>query len=156
MPSSTAEELNGQMPQDYLKAMGWLQRQIIERHEGKRIKENSYREELALLYEKLLFDKGLPRYECGCSAPLIRYPVRVSDKNCCLEEAKRQRVEIGDWFDHPLHPAQSNLEGLNWNDAYCPNALEAARTVVNLPVYSRISFKTARKIVDFIEPYAVR
>lgn len=152
--SSTTCELEGEMPADYFKGMGWLQRWLLERRGSKMEMLNAHRIWLAGEYDRLLAERGLPPFARKEGAVLIRYPVRVKDRSACLAAAEKARIELGDWFNHPLHPAGCNLTGLNWSDDLCPNAVTAANNTVNLPLHIRINGREARRIVDFVAEYA--
>jgi len=148
--SSTSSELQGQMPQDYFKGMGRLQKWFLGYREKGMGQVNSHRVWLADEYDRLLSSMSLPVFERGEGAVLIRYPVTVKDRQVCLDDASYKRIELGDWFNHPLHPDGSNLDGLNWEDDHCPNAVAAAKKTVNLPMHMGINRKEARRIVEFI------
>lgn len=153
--SSTINELNGEMPEDYIKKMGNLQQWLLVHRAAKMDKINLYRKILVNEYDRLLIERSLPNFKYEENALLIRYPIHVKDKATCLKAAKENKIEIGDWFDHPLHPAGSNLKNLNWDDDLCKSSCIAARDVVNLPVHERISKEELSRIVDFIVPYII-
>lgn len=150
MGSSTPSELEGQMPQDYFKGMGRLQKWFLGYREKGMGHVNSHRKWLAGEYDRLLGSMGLPVFDREEGSVLIRYPVSVKDRQECLDTARRERIELGDWFNHPLHPDESFLAGLNWEDDYCPNAVKLAKNTVNLPMHTRINGKEVRRIVEFI------
>jgi dTDP-4-amino-4,6-dideoxygalactose transaminase len=152
--SSTTRELEGEMPKDYLKKMGRLQSWLLKRRSSNMDQVNSHRKWLALEYDRLLGQKGIFVFKREEGAVLIRYPVRVNDKNACLAAAQSANIELGEWFDHPLHPAGCCLTGLNWDDLLYPNAVKAANETVNLPVHLKIDLREAGRIVEFIAPFA--
>ncbi len=83
---------------------------------------------------------------------LLRYPVRVKNKDEVLRQARRRRVELGDWFNHPLHPREANAEAFGYRRGFCPEGERAANEVVNLPLTERTTEKTARyEAVDFLK-----
>jgi len=151
--SSTTAELNGEMPQDYFKKMGGLQIWLLAKRSANMEQVNRNRKRLVEEYDKLLNEKGFSTFKRESGAVLIRYPVRVEDKKLCLEDAKEQKIELGDWFDSPLHPAGSNVEDLNWDDHLCPNAVTLACDTINLPVHNGVDVLEARRIVAFISKY---
>ncbi len=82
--------------------------------------EPSYREDLLLrfqyhtysnVYENRLRGKGIETIKTSNNyeAVFLRYPIIVQDKRKVLNDAKRMRLEIGDWFLSPVHP---NLRSL--------------------------------------------
>jgi dTDP-4-amino-4,6-dideoxygalactose transaminase len=84
---------------------------------------------------------------------VVRYPVRITEKNKALEQAAKSGVELGDWFESPLHAAEAPLELYDYTPGCCPIAEKACQQVVNLPTHMRVTEKTARKTVDFITQF---
>lgn len=84
---------------------------------------------------------------------IVKYPVRITEKNKALEQAPKAGIELGDWFESPLHAAEAPLEAYDYTPGQCPIAEKACDEVVNLPTHMRVTEKTARKIVDFITKF---
>jgi dTDP-4-amino-4,6-dideoxygalactose transaminase len=120
----------------------------------KRIQANiSHRRKMAELYDRLLAEKGRqPRkFDAAVMKPvMVRYPVRIAEKSRALAEAARAGVELGSWFECPLHPIETPLSAYDYELGMCPEAEKAAREVVNLPLHPRASERTVRRTVDFI------
>lgn len=155
--SSTEGELAGVMPVDYVKRMSSLQRWVARRKIANLDHVLDHRRRLKRVYDDALTDTGLPIFRIPAYADpvLLRYPVRVADKGRVLAEACRLRIELGDWFDHPLHPKGANVAILGWRDGMCPEGERAAREVVNLPMHSRIGERDVMRAVRFLKPYAI-
>lgn len=81
---------------------------------------------------------------------LVRYPVRVADKQRAVAEAPRRFIELGTWFECPLHPIETPMEMYGYYEGMRPVAKKACREVVNLPTHPRASLATARRSVKFI------
>ena len=82
---------------------------------------------------------------------LLRYPVRVADKLELLDKAKQARVELGSWFESPLHPLPlSEHLRLGYRVGQCPNAERAARETVNLPLHQQITPGEAERVLEFL------
>ncbi len=63
-----------------------------------------------------------------------RFPVWVTDKPKWLAAARKNRIELSDWFESavdPLGPGDFHLAGYELGS--CPNAEAAARHIVSLP-----------------------
>ncbi len=123
----------------------------------KRIEANiAHRREITQLYHQLLRDAGL----AGLAVPdwmdpvLVRYPVRVANKAAVIARAPSNSVEIGTWFDRPLHAAEGPLEPYEYQMGQCPQAERACEEVVNLPTHPRAGEKTARRSVEFLRSCA--
>jgi dTDP-4-amino-4,6-dideoxygalactose transaminase len=148
--SSRSGELQGNMPPDYFQRMGRFQERLLNRRMAGADLVKAHRIRLAVTYDQFLEREGLPIFTRESGAVLIRYPVRVNDRDACIEAARRGRVELGDWFNHPLHPAGSKIDSLNWDDGSCPTSVGLAKEVVTLPLYPRITEQEAKRTVDFI------
>ncbi|HEU5336991.1 MAG TPA: DegT/DnrJ/EryC1/StrS family aminotransferase [Terriglobales bacterium] len=154
--SSSGEELQGVMPADYAKRMSGLQEFLLNR----RMRDRSNvtrRRQLKAVYDECLKSAGMavlkvPEY---ADAVPLRYPVRVSDKKRALAEARRRRIELGDWYPHPIDlPNGVNGAAFGYQEGMCPEGERAAREVINLPMHGGISEREAQRIVDFLKQVA--
>ena len=143
-------------PDKFFKSLSGVQARSGLRQLNKINANIQHRKEMALLYDKLLREKGInPQYSDDCTEPvLVRYPVRIKDKNHALEKATKEGIELGSWFESPLHPIETPLVLYDYEIGSCPQAENAADEVVNLPLHPRVNEKTARRTVDFIADYA--
>jgi dTDP-4-amino-4,6-dideoxygalactose transaminase len=92
----------------------------------------------------------LPRFPDGEIPMLLRFPVRVANKQEALETAARYSVEIGSWFECPLHPQETDQSLFGYSDGQCPVAERAAREVINLPTHRRVSASDLARTVAFL------
>jgi len=150
--SSSNEELECKMPEKYEKKMSDWQRHLLEKQLSQIENIIQHRKHIALLYEKLLEDKGiqtvkLPKYY---EPVYLRYPVLVKDKGKILTEAKKRKIELGDWFVSPVHPNLDGWDKVGYERGTCPVAEEVCKHIINLPTHSKINEKEAKRIVDFI------
>ncbi len=148
-------EFNGKMPERYAKKMSGLQQWLLKR----RLATTALlvrRRNLKVVYDEALRSCGLPTlYVPHYADPvLLRYPVRVRNKEEVLRKAKRKRIEIGDWFNHPLHPREASAEAFGYKPSMCPEGERAACEVVNLPLTERTTEKSAREAVKFLSEVA--
>jgi dTDP-4-amino-4,6-dideoxygalactose transaminase len=116
-----------------------------------------HRRQLRRVYDQALASAGLPMLEDaeGAEAILVRYPVRVGNKNELLEKARAGAIELGDWFSQPLHPKEVNAQALGYQSGACPEAERAARETVNLPMHRGVTERIALVTVDFLKRNAV-
>jgi perosamine synthetase len=151
--SSSTSEFQPVMAMDFFKSISPVQARSGLR-QLKKITENiRHRKEIARLYDQLLEQKGwsVPKYDSTIFEPvLVRYPVRINNKNKALEQAAKAGIELGSWFESPLHPIETPLDVYDYVPGSCPQAEKAAQEVVNLPLHPRVDEKTARKTVEFI------
>ncbi len=111
-----------------------------------------HRKKMRRVYDRLLMERGWPVTTIPehTDPVLVRYPVRVADKETALANAARHFVELGSWFECPLHPAETKMEAYGYLPGMCPEAERASREVVNLPLHPRANEATARRSIDFI------
>jgi dTDP-4-amino-4,6-dideoxygalactose transaminase len=108
---------------------------------------------MALLYDRLIESKGWKSrsYDRAVMEPvMVRYPVRIKEKERALRQAAKAGIELGSWFECPLHPIETPLASYDCAAGMCPQAEKAAREVVNLPLHPRANEKTAVRTVNFI------
>jgi len=151
--SSSCQELEGvKMEEDFFMAMSKTQARSGLRQLNKLQQNIEHRKQMARLYDQLLMQKGwkITQVPDTMDPVLVRYPVRICDKWKAIEDAAGAGVELGTWFEAPLHPKETchELYGYQWGQ--CPESERAADQVVNLPLHPRVSEKTVRQTVDFI------
>jgi dTDP-4-amino-4,6-dideoxygalactose transaminase len=154
--SSDKSEFSPVMLPDFFKKMSVMQA-YSGLHQLHRLKRNlAYRREMTALYDKLLAQKGWPvcRYDKSIIDPvMVRYPVRIKEKEIAIAEAAGAGIELGSWFECPLHPIETPLEKYDYTVGMCPEAEKAGRQVVNLPLHPRVGEKTVKRTVEFITKY---
>jgi perosamine synthetase len=150
--SSSTEEFSPTMPFGFFKGMTDLQARCGYRQLERLDQSIVHRRGLTRLYDRLLSQIGwpLPKLPHRLDPVLVRYPVRVTDKSRALAEAAAHFVELGSWFECPLHPRETPMEAYGYHQGMCPEAERASRQVVNLPVHPRADEATARRTVEFI------
>ncbi|MBN2313193.1 MAG: DegT/DnrJ/EryC1/StrS family aminotransferase [Sedimentisphaerales bacterium] len=119
-----------------------------------KIEQNiAHRVTLAHFYDQLFKDKGWKAraYDESIMQPvMVRYPLRITEKTKALDQAAKAGIELGSWFECPLHPIETPLVSYDYETGTCPEAEKAARQVVNLPLHPRVGEKTAVKTIEFI------
>jgi perosamine synthetase len=151
--SSSTSEFEPVRANDFFKGISKMQA-----HSGirqlARIEENiAHRQKMAQLYDELLASKGLKSSKDSrdyVEPVLVRYPVRIKEKDKALAQAASAGIELGSWFESPLHPIETPLASYDYELGMCPEAEKAARETVNLPLHPRTSKKTAERSVEFI------
>ena len=154
--SSSEQELAGNISEQYFGTMAPCQIRKGIREMG-RIEENTrHRTRLTTLYSEALPGMGLAPVEMACrlELALLRYPVRVANKNEVLHAAEKEGIEIGSWFEVPLHPAGTRMEDLGYRSGTCPEAELASRQVINLPTHLKVDEATATRTLEFLAKYA--
>lgn len=151
--SSSPPELTCVKPPRYAKRMSIFQEWLLKRRVA-RTELQLHRRKLRALYDAELGAAGLPRLNVPDYADpvLMRYPVRVRNKVQLLAEARRRRVELGDWYKNPVQTANdSDVEYFGYRWGLCPEGERASREVVNLPLHEKVTEEAARRTVKFLQ-----
>ena len=68
-----------------------------------------------------------------------------------LEKAREKRIELGNWFESPVHPKEESEWGsIGYKKGACPIAEKLALTCVNLPIHNKIRERELNSIFSFI------
>ena len=151
--SSTTCEFEPRMPDDFFMGMSSGQGRAGLR-QMKKIEQNiAHRKKMQAIYDNLLTQAGwnVPKIPDYMEPVLVRYPVRVADKQLAIAKAPRKFVELGTWFECPLHPIETPMHMYNYREGMCPVAEKACREVVNLPTHPRANESTAKRSVEFVQ-----
>lgn len=155
--SSSNEEYKGRMPEGYFSRMSSCQAALGCR-EMDRLDENfTARRENTAFYDKHLEETGLAalKLEEWEDPVLMRYPVRVGNKQELLSRALTEGIELGSWFEVPLHPRETDMNVFGYQEGMCPVGEQATREVVNLPVHRSIGADQRSRVMSFLIKYAV-
>lgn len=150
--SSTSGELSCELPVDYQKRMHPIQERRLRRLLDNMNTTIAIRRRNTEMIESALREAGLPTVTVpdGCEPVFLRYPVLVDNKVEVLREAKKRRVQLGDWFLSPIHPNLERWELAGYTPGSCPVAEEVSRRVVNIPTGTGLSQKEAKRTVAFL------
>lgn len=154
--SSTSGELNGQLPDNYFMGMAPAQAKKGIR-ELQHIDENiAHRNKISDYYQEELPKIGFKPVTLhkGNEPVFLRYPVRVQNKDKVLAKALRKGVEIGSWFESPMHPEKDDMSKFGYQIGSCPEAEKASKEVINLPTHSKITIREAQRVLEFLQRYA--
>ena len=151
--SSHSSEFAPTMAEGFFAAMSAGQARAGLRQMRKLEANLAHRRAMRKVYEDLLRAAGwdVAALPDALDPVLVRYPVRVADKARAVAEAPRHGVELGTWFEIPLHPKETPMERYDYVMGMCPVAERACREVVNLPMHPRAGEATARRSVEFLK-----
>jgi len=151
--SSSTAELTGAMPTDIHWRMSSFQK-AVGMPQIKAVGDNAERRQhLTRYYADVLQRHAWPVEESFNSKDviLLRYPLQVTEKRQVLEAARRSHIEIGSWFETPLHPLPlSDHPLIKYQPGSCPVAEQTAAHVINLPLHERISQPDAERIMRLV------
>ena len=70
-----------------------------------------------------------------------------------MAEAKKQQIQLGDWFLSPIHPNLESWSLAGYTQGCCPVAEEASRCVVNIPTDKTMSENEISRTVSFLSKH---
>lgn len=151
--SSSQTELAGKKPIDYNWKMAAFQ-ENTGLAELQRLDANLRRRRtLARIYSAALPEPNglLAQQVISPELTLLRFPWAVEKKTALLKQAQDMGIELGSWFETPLHPIPlEQHSALGYDLGSCPIAEAAARKIVNLPLHDRVTEADAERIVQFV------
>lgn len=148
--SSSDRELEGHTPNDHTWRMSAAQQTWGEQLVGSVQMRSQHAHALAERYERAFAAAGWTTPERPPEAPLLRYPMLVGNREELLHASRSARVELGSWFDTPLHPVAPEVHHLyGYTFGQCPNAERTVRHIVNLPLHVGVTFGEADRIAQF-------
>ena len=111
-----------------------------------------HRKQLSQRYRQELNRLGyrLPEVPAAWDLVLVRFPLRVANKAVVLRRAPAAGIEIGSWFEAPLHPVETQHEKFHYCCGQCPVAERLCQETINLPLHSRVSERVFQKTLRFI------
>jgi dTDP-4-amino-4,6-dideoxygalactose transaminase len=113
----------------------------------------AHRQTLSGHYADLLRRHDWPAcdFRDGGSVTLLRYPLQVENKKDLLMRSAKAGIELGSWFETPLHPlALDEHHLIHYKLGSCPVAESTADRVINLPLHERVSRIDADRIANFV------
>lgn len=86
-----------------------------------------------------------------CKAVFARYPLLANDKDVLLEQARKAKVELANWYSTPIHPLTGkDMELVRYEAGSCPNAEKRCKQVVTLPTHMAVKVKDVEHTVAFL------
>ncbi len=151
--SSSRAEFESAMPAGYTLAAAPVQCRLGRQEVGRAARNLQRRQYATERYLEELPKLGypVPRIPADWDTPLLRLPLRVANKEEALARAAKYAVEIGSWFECPLHPIETHQEAFGYQDGTCPVSERAAAEVVNLPTHRRVGERDIEKTLRFIQ-----
>jgi len=81
----------------------------------------------------------------------LKYPVFVKDREAFLELAQKNKIELGEWFNSPIHPVQECFDKWFLNPEDFPVANEASKHVINVPTDT----KNIDRVIKFLDTHKI-
>ena len=88
----------------------------------------------------------------GIHPSWLRYPLQVKNPKALHSKAKQNKILLGNWYNAPLAPPDSNPESFDYKPGSCPVAEKVSRRIINLPTYPTMNKEEVSKIVKLVLP----
>jgi dTDP-4-amino-4,6-dideoxygalactose transaminase len=150
------DEFESKMPVEYIKKMPKIQKEVLMKELKRLDSLIDYRKRMVSEYKKMLSEIGIktqkiPEY---IEPVYLRYPILVNDKNRVVEEAQKNKIEIGDWYNTPVHPLiGENLKKIGYCLGSCQVAEDVAKKIITLPVYEKVKEKDMKRTIEFLSKH---
>ena len=143
---TTPEERSGERPQDYEQRLSNAQALLALRQLCRLDANLDHRRRIGRAYARRLepLGGGPPAAQDGDEPALVRYPMRVPDREAAVRAISPYAVP-GLWFTSVLEEAE-NPGVCGYAAGTCPNAEVASRHLVNLPTHPRVNEADAEAI----------
>jgi dTDP-4-amino-4,6-dideoxygalactose transaminase len=151
--STTIKEMEGKMPEKYPVKLSNIQARIG-RSQLKGLQKNiEHRYKIAKFYEDWFKTHGydVPADDDDLYKPsYIRYWFLTANKEELQRHFYRHNVQLGEWFECPVHPKGTSLRNVFYEDGSCPNAEYVVEHNVNLPTHLKIRENDAATILQLL------
>ncbi len=150
--SSSTAEFEPTMPPGYARGPAPVQCRIGAREVARAASNLQTRQRATAAYLAELPKLGytVPPTLENWDTPLLRFPLRVANKVEALARAASYGVEIGSWFECPLHPIETDHAAFLYEAGSCPVAERAAAEVINLPTHRRVRQRDIERTLAFV------
>lgn len=152
--SSQGEELERPVkPKGFEKGFSMTQAKIGSKELERFNKFLEHRKRTAAFYKKILLDMQIePPYEPEYAVhTYLKFPLLVKDRTRFFGLAKKEKIELGDWFLSPIHPITKNFELLYYRWGDNPIAEKISQHIVNLPTHPQVTEDYAVRIAQFLK-----
>ena len=150
--SSSAEEIKGIIkPVDYFKGKSEFQMKIGLKALMKFNDLIVLRKQNANIYREFISKKKKTLLQDGNDKnhSYLKFPLLVKERDSFLILAEKNKIELGEWFNSPIHPVKENLEMWGIDLKKIPNSQNISNKIINLPTDS----KNIDKVLLFMEKY---
>jgi perosamine synthetase len=153
------EELAGQPSDDCRKGMSTFHQRLLRRKLESLDATVAHRRWVGSQYERILADLGLATLELGEESDpvFLRYPLETGHKSAVIAEARKMRVELGDWFVSPVHPLEKAQWGsVRYQEDSCRVAEQTCKRVITLPIHGNVGEREIQRARDFLRSVKAR
>jgi len=113
---------------------------------------NNHRKKIASFYYNELKNThfGLPS---ATEQIYLRFTIKHSRAHEIIRKARKKNILIGDWYESPIVPPDTELDKMQYKIGSCPKAEKLAKETLNLPTHINASKDDVKKIIEFLEQF---
>lgn len=89
----------------------------------------------------------------GPSTAQLRFPLQRENAQEIILAARRRGILLGDWYNTPLVPGDSDLAAFGYIPGLCPVAEEVSKRIINLPTYPLLTDEQVQQVIAFIKSH---
>ena len=148
--SSSGEEISStEMPKNYFMNLSKTQIKKGIKNINTLSKTSVARKTNAQMYTAYLAEKNKNHVSVNLfeNHSFLKYPLLVNNREEVFRLAEKHKIQLGDWFNSPLHPVQKDFEKWQMNVANYPHAVFTGKHVINLPT----DIKKTDAILHFLQ-----
>jgi dTDP-4-amino-4,6-dideoxygalactose transaminase len=147
------EEFSGDLNEEYQRRMAPSLRARLAGKLPEAEAGISYRKWVGAQYQDGLRQLGIQHPESPAEAETVylRYPLLVRNKLRVLGEARKWKVELGDWFTSPVHPlTHHEWKSVLYERGCCPIAEDTCQRIVTLPLHGALRQADIDRSLEFL------
>lgn len=150
--NSSDEFENILMPDKYFKSFSDLQAKkgIVALD---KLNDNlSHRKKISNKYHKIFEELNIEptKFDSYSEHSYLKYSFFVKERNNFLQLAEKNKIEISDWFNSPIHPIQNSFHKWNYESGKNPISDKVSMYIVNLPTHKKINDNYIDKLYNFL------
>jgi perosamine synthetase len=147
-------EHGGIEPSGYRSRMGDAQARLGLEQLRRLAKLNAARVATVHAYEAALRERGVDLALAGATKAdrtvYVRVPYRARRREALLAAGREERLDLGLWFESPVHPGDTDLAAVGYSVGSCPVAEAACREIVNLPCHPMVTAADVTRYADLL------
>lgn len=115
---------------------------------------NSHRKKITEIYKKELLNiSGVEKFLYLPENVLLRYSLKVENRDDLVKYLRTNNVQVGDWYTTPIAPEEVDMGAVEYFDGLCPSSERICGQIINLPNHINVSENDARRVVNLIKKY---
>lgn len=89
----------------------------------------------------------------GSDSALLRFPLQRENAEEIRTATKKQKILLGNWYNAPLVPADSDFASFHYVSGSCPVAEAVAKKIINLPTYPLMTDAQVGQVIKLIKTH---